>query len=233
MKAFLLAAGFGTRLRPLTDTTPKCLVPIQGTPLLEWWLRLFEKHGITEVLINTHYLYEQVRDYIEKHNRADNKVKLVEAYEPELLGSGGTVRANFDFVKDESEFFICYADNLTNINLTEMLQFHKEKQGLLTMGLFRANHPEQCGIAELDENYKITSFIEKPEHPKGDLANCGVYIAKPEIISRFPKREFLDFGKDVLPELINDMYGWETKDYLVDIGTPENYKRVQEEWREL
>ena len=87
MKAFLLAAGLGTRLRPITDNTPKCLVPICGKPMLSWWIELFEKHGITDVLINTHYLRDQVSDFINEHNKSNPKVTLYEAYEPVLIGS--------------------------------------------------------------------------------------------------------------------------------------------------
>ena len=94
MKAFLLAAGYGTRLRPLTNTTPKCLVPICGKPILTWWIQLFEKYNIQEVLINTHYLPNPVREFINEHNKSISKVKIKEFYEPLLLGSGGTILAN-------------------------------------------------------------------------------------------------------------------------------------------
>ena len=121
MKAFLLAAGYGTRLRPLTEIVPKCLVPINGKPLLRYWIDLFEKHGIDEVLINLHYLSEQVVKYVENENTS---IKWHFTYEQELLGSGGTIFANQDFIKDNEPFFICYADNLTNLNLTDMLNYH-------------------------------------------------------------------------------------------------------------
>jgi mannose-1-phosphate guanylyltransferase len=231
MKAFLLAAGFGTRLRPLTDQIPKCLVPIQGRPLLEWWLILLKRHGITEVLINTHYLAEQVQTYIAQYNAQGSGLTLTEFYEPTLLGSGGTVWANRDFVQNEREFLICYADNLTNLDLTSLLAAHRSGNQVLTMALFRAEHPEQCGIAILDESGKIVSFIEKPSSPKSNLANAGIYIAGQAVFDYFPKSSFLDLGKDVLPRLVGRMTGWETKDYLLDIGTPENYKKAQWEWK--
>ena len=126
MKAFLLAAGLGTRLRPLTYTIPKCLVPIQGRPLLAWWMDLFEKYHVSEVLINTNYLPDSVREFINVYNHMQKNVKLVESYEKELLGSGGTVLDNRSFVENEEEFFICYADNLTNVDLASMMSFHKK-----------------------------------------------------------------------------------------------------------
>ena len=229
MKAFLLAAGFGTRLRPLTDTTPKCLVPIAGKPLLEYWLELFRRHGIAEVLLNTHYLREQVRDFVDRHNRKGLLPRITEFYEPELLGSGGTVAANREFVAGEDSFFICYADNLTNMDLSGMQLFHKENGALLTMALFRAGNPSQCGIARLDEADRIIAFEEKPQCPRSNLANAGVDIAGPELFSYFPDRTFSDFGKDVLPKLVGRMAGWETRDYLLDVGSPANYQKAQED----
>lgn len=231
MKAFLLAAGLGTRLRPLTYTIPKCLVPIQGRPLLAWWMDLFEKYHVSEVLINTNYLPDPVREFINDYNRAQKNVKLVESYEKELLGSGGTVLDNRSFVENEEEFFICYADNLTNVDLASMMSFHKKNKALLTMGLFHTNNPKACGIAECDTEGKIQEFVEKPEQPKGNLANAGIYIANKKIYDYIPHRSFVDFGKDVLPELVGKMYGYPIKEYLLDVGTWPNYEKAQKEWR--
>lgn len=231
MKAYLLAAGYGTRLKPLTNTTPKCLVPIIGRPLLAWWFDLLLQHGVTEALVNTHYLADNVRNFITAYNAKHTGLDVREFYEPTLLGSGGTVLANKAFVKNEGNFYICYADNLTNINLTQMLNFHNSHNGVMTMALFRANYPSQCGIASLDDTGLVTSFIEKPERPASDLANAGVYIARQEIFKYFPANGFIDFGKDVLPQLVGRIYGWETKDYLLDIGTPDNYQKAQKEWQ--
>ena len=230
MKAFLLAAGLGTRLRPLTDTVPKCLVPIKGRPLLGWWLELLAKHKIDEVIINTHYLSEQVSEYIALHNSGGKSPRAIEFYEPKLLGSGGTVKANQDFVKDEECFLICYADNLTDIDLTAIIESHKKNEAKLTMALFRSPNPEQCGIARMDPEGRIIGFEEKPEKPKSNLANGGVYVADADIFEAIPDSKFSDFGKDVLPKLVGDMYGWETKSFILDIGTPENYKKAQKEW---
>ncbi|MBQ3446898.1 MAG: nucleotidyltransferase family protein [Synergistaceae bacterium] len=235
MKAFLLAAGLGTRLRPLTLTVPKCLVPIHSKPLLQWWVELFSQHGIREVMINTHYLREPVAEFIRANNSSGSGVTLHEAYEPELSGSGGMVRDNRNFVDGEDGFMIAYADNLTDANLTAFREFHRDtclkNGGLLSMALFRANHPEQCGIASLDDDMSITAFTEKPAHPSSSLANAGIYIASPEIFSYIPREGSADFGKDVLPRLVGKMYGWETDGYLLDIGTPENYSKAQQEWR--
>ncbi len=231
MKAFLLAAGLGTRLRPLTDTTPKCLIPICGKPLMEWWLELFSAHGVNEVLASTHYLPEQVLAFIHAYNSKGTGLRLCEFYEATLLGSGGTIAANRDFAKDEESFLICYADNLTDIDLSELREFHKTHDGILTMALFRTENPEQCGIAALGDGGKIKEFIEKPAAPKSNLANAGIYIARGGLFDYLPKSGFCDFGKDVLPKLAGNMYGFEITDFLMDIGTPERLYKARNMWK--
>ncbi len=230
MKAFLLAAGYGTRLRPLTNTIPKCLVPICGKPLLAWWVDLFEKYDVKEVMINTHYLPDAVREFIKRHNQKNKQVKLIEFYEPELLGSGGTILANKAFVENEEDFLICYADNLTNLNLKKLVEFHKTQTSLLTMALFHTNKPKECGIAAIDENGLIYEFVEKPQFPKSNLANAGVYVTNRNIFKYIPVKQTCDFGKDVLPKLVNKMYGYQINDYLLDIGNLDNYEKAQKEW---
>lgn len=232
MKAFLLAAGLGTRLRPLTDTIPKCLVPIDGKPLLEWWMNLFARYGVEEVLLNTHYLPEKVRAFLHSYAARDGAVHVREYYEPELLGSGGTVAANRDFVGDDKTFLICYADNLTNADLGELVRFQQERGGILTMALFRTNTPEQCGIAETAPDGRILTFTEKPERPAGNLANAGIYVADRALFEVLPSGGFCDFGKDILPKLVGQMYGFPLREYLIDIGTPENLERARKEWHD-
>ncbi|MBR6452350.1 MAG: nucleotidyltransferase family protein [Lachnospiraceae bacterium] len=231
MKAFLLAAGMGSRLKPITDTIPKCLVPIAGHSMLDWWAKLFIEAGVSEVLINTHYLHEQVHDYIERFNAENTKLQWTEAYEETLRGSGGTVRDRWDFVKDEEDFLICYADNLTDMNLKKMISYHLDTKARFTMGLFHTGVPKQCGIVSLDENGIVTEFVEKPENPKSDLANAGVYIANRSIRELLTDKEVLDFGKDVLPALVGQMHGYPISSYFIDIGTMENYHKAQEDWK--
>lgn len=233
MKAFLLAAGFGTRLRPLTDTTPKCLIPVWGKPVMEWWLRLFAEHGVTEVLVNTHYLADQVRDFLHEWNTRCGNPMVTEYYEETLLGSGGTVAANRGFIGDDDNFLICYADDLTDVDLTAFQKFHQTHNGILSMALFHTNRPRECGIATVDEAGRIIAFEEKPAQPVSNLANAGLYIARKSLFEYLPKdKELLDFGKDVLPRLVGNMYGWQTEGYLLDIGTMENYEKANREWQQ-
>jgi mannose-1-phosphate guanylyltransferase len=238
VRAILLAAGKGTRLKPFTDTVPKCLMPIHGKTLLEIWLDLFEKYGISDVLINTHHHSAKVEGFIEdiiKHRR----IKIITSHERELLGSGGTVFANRDFVADTDDFIIAYADNLTDINLDKMIDSHRlfrSKGGIITIGLFRAPDPTSCGIVVFDEENRILDFTEKPINPKSNLANCGIYISTQEIFNYLDicmdkkKNGVLDFGFHVLPELAGKMFGYEIKGYLRDIGTSNSYHKALEEW---
>ncbi len=173
VRVLLTAAGVGARLRPITDRLPKCLVPIGGRQLLDYWFDAFEHAGIRHVLINTHHLPEQVREYIAQKN-ATGKFEVVETYEPVLLGSAGTITANDEFVPPMSrpgvppgssprdagqdaapsktvgqEVLIIYSDNLSNIDLAKFLEYHRSHNDPFSMLLFRAQFPEKSGIAEL------------------------------------------------------------------------------------
>lgn len=227
MNVFLLAGGLGTRLRPLTDHTPKCLVPVRGRPLIDYWFDLFDKFEVDDVLINLHHLPDQVEAHFENHPWRD-RVRLF--HEPELLGSAGTVRANRDFVEDE-DFLVCYADNLTDTDLSVIWQRHQKGDSVLTMGLFHTPFPKECGIATLDAEGKITEFKEKPKDPQSDLANAGIYAVSSEIFDVIGDQAALvDFGFDVIPKLTGRMAGVAIEGFLMDVGTPERYEAVQKLW---
>src|SRR5439155_1849865 len=162
MKAFLLAAGNGTRLRPLTEGTPKCLLPIRGVPLLSIWLELCRRHGIDEVLINVHAQPDAVRKYLAT---AQNCIQVKIFEEPKLLGSAGTIAANRDWVSHEMLFWILYADVLTNMNLRALLDFHMAQQTAATLAIYRVPDPSRCGIVTLNAKGVVTSFVEKPRIP--------------------------------------------------------------------
>lgn len=230
MKAFLLAAGLGTRLKPITNSIPKCLVDICGKPLLGWWIDLFQKHAINKVLINLHHFSEQVIYFIESYN---HNLSIEYFYEERLLGSGGTLRANKDFVKEESSFFICYADNLTNYNLTEFFNFHKSKMSDFSMSLFKTDQPTAKGIALLNSDNVIIDFEEKPKKPKSEMANAGIYISSPRILDFITNDQTTDIGFDLLPKLVGRMTGWKTSDYLIDIGTYKDLEKAKIEWEKI
>lgn len=237
MKAFLLAAGLGTRLRPYTDVLPKCLMPIHDKPLLEIWFDLLSHYGVSEVLLNTHHHADQVAAFLDDY-RQRKAIKVIAVHEPKLLGSAGTLWHNRDFVTDQKDFIIAYADNLTNINLSKLIDFHgdiRSMGGVFTMGLFRAPDPWLRGIAVLDDQQRIIAFEEKPETPRGNLANAGVYIAGNEIFSSFNglisgRNQVIDIACDLLPNLMGRMFGVPVEGFLQDIGTPQTYEDAVVQW---
>lgn len=227
MKAFLLAAGNGTRLRPLTDRVPKCLLPIQGVPMLEIWLALCRRAGITEVLLNMHAHAPAVHAYLAQH-RNGPQVKVFD--EPELLGSGGTLAANRDWVAAEECFWVLYADVLTNVDLTAMLDFHRAHKVAATIGVYRVPDPSRCGIVTLDAQARVTGFVEKPANPSSNLAFSGILVATPELLESIPDERPIDLGGGVLERLAGRMAAYEGNGYTLDIGTPANYEHAQATW---
>lgn len=228
VKALLLAGGLGTRLRPLTLTTPKCLIPIGGQLLLDYWFDRFDEAGVLDVLINNHHLPEQVREYIQGRN-ASGDFHVEEAFEPELLGSAGTVHANRALADDAADILIVYADNLSLMDLSAFLEFHVSHPDPLTMALFHTQYPSMCGIAELDDEKRVTAFVEKPEEPKSDLANAGVYALSAEAYREVADMDVFDFGFDVLPKFVGRMRGWTWDGYHRDIGSLESLEQAQKD----
>ncbi len=226
MRALLLAAGLGTRLRPLTDTTPKCLVPIKGQPLLGIWLERLTQARIGPFLINTHYLAEQVEDFIETSPYRD-QVRLVN--ELELHGTAGTLITNLDFFQGEDGLLI-HADNYCLADFTAFQQAHcsRPPECLMTMMTFRTDEPSSCGIVELDQRGVVVGFHEKVDKPPGNLANGAVYILSAELLKRLGTdlHTVTDFSTEVLNRFVGHIYSYETSEVFLDIGTPETYAQA-------
>lgn len=224
MKAILLAAGKGKRLRPLTNEIPKCLLTIGGKPLIEYWFDMFQKYKISDVLINGHYKADLLESFIDDvKNRYDFNILYV--YEKELIGTGGTIKNNWEFIKEEKYFLVCHGDNFTNINLSDFLNFHIEKKSELSIALFHTDIPEQCGIVEkMDSCKKIIKFTEKPKNPKSDIASAAIFIMSPKIINLFPNKKVIDFSKEIMPLYQGNMYGYMIDGFNIDIGTIDNYE---------
>jgi len=226
MLAFLLAAGSGTRLRPITDSVPKCLVPIAGKPLISYLLDLLGLHGATKVVINGHHLHTQVAAYLASTRRP---FEIVLNYEPVLLGSAGTLRANRQLAVDAEDFLVVYADNLTDANLSQLRACHRQSGTLATIGLFRTPTPEGCGVVSLDDCGVVIDFQEKPKQPRSNLAFAGLMAASPALLEEIPDTIPCDLGRDVLAKLRGRISGWEINGYLRDVGTPESYQQAQTE----
>lgn len=226
MKAILLAGGYGTRLRPLTNTTPKCLVPIKGKPLLEIWLERLTQAGISPFLINTHYLADQVNDFIAQSPYQD-QVTLV--YEPALLGTAGTLMANLDFFQGEDGLLI-HADNYCLADFTSFVAAHRQRppECLLTLMTFRTDTPSTCGIVELNAQNIVVGFHEKVANPPGNLASGAICILSHKFLEWMEdkKGQFHDFSKEVLPLFLNQIYSYETQNTFIDIGSREAYQKA-------
>lgn len=227
MKGFLLAAGVGTRLRPLTNTIPKCLVPIRGAPLLGIWLEWCAMYGIDEILLNAHAHSERVREFVDAYR---GPVRVTLTHEPDLLGSAGTLHVNRDFVAGEREFAVLYADVLTNCRFDRLLDFHRIRHSPVTLGTYRVPNPTQCGIIVTDDAGKVVEFVEKPQFPKSDTAFSGILIGGPALLDRIPEKIPSDIGFDVLPQLVGEMFAFPIDEYVFDIGTLEKYEQAQREW---
>ena len=229
LRALLLAAGIGTRLRPITLHTPKCLVPIGGEPLLGRWLRKLEKAGCDSVLINTHYLAEKVEAFLKRWQSPAMAVKTV--YEPELLGTAGTLLANQEFFVGATGLLI-HADNAMAGDVKEFVTAHRNRQArcLLTMLSFKTNTPSSCGIIEIDKQQVVEAFHEKMIDPPGNRANGALYAFEQDFLDQLNLMNPTpsDFSTEVIPNFLGRIQSWHTHHAYLDIGTPEALTSAQE-----
>ncbi len=213
---------------PLTRTMPKCMVPIDGEPLLAIWLAHLAREGVHDVLVNVSQHVGQVERFLE--SRQWNLTVQVEC-EHQPRGSAGTVLARRDFVAGQESFYVLYADNLTDISLAPLAALHTRHTAPITIGLFRAPVPTAAGIVQLSETGLVLAFEEKPEQPIGNLANAGVYLARQSIFDCIPVgSSIVDFGHDVLPRLVGSMRGCVLNGFFMDIGTPETLAEATTGW---
>jgi mannose-1-phosphate guanylyltransferase len=227
MKAFLLAAGLGTRLRPITDTVPKCLLEVGGRTMLDIWLDSLGEAGVDEVLLNTHHLADLVEEHVARRSGLPS-VRI--SHEPELLGSAGTMLANRDFVEGEEMFLAVNADNLTSFDPAVLVDAHRAGGAMATLSVFHAPRPTECGIVEVSGG-RVVSFEEKPAQPRGDLANAGMYAFSPEVLSEIEEPLPKDIGFDLLARLVGRATAVTIGDaYFLDIGTPAALERARREW---
>lgn len=202
MRALLLAAGEGTRLRPLTDTVPKAMVPVAGIPVLERNVRWLAAAGVTDLAINLHHLPEAVQKHFGDGSRLDVRIRW--SYEPELLGTAGALAPLRTWLSDES-FLVVYADNIITCSIAAMEAVHARLGAIATVALWEREDPSASGVAELDGE-RIVRFVEKP--PPGTTeshwVSAGVIICEPAILGLVGEAAPLDFGHDVLPRVLRE-----------------------------
>ncbi len=215
MKAMVLAAGLGTRLRPLTYEITKPMVPVLDRPVMAHILDLLQRHGFEEVVANLHYFPDSIRAYFGE--------ELSYRHEPELLGTAGGVRGCAEFFGEEP-FLVISGDALTDIDLSAFVARHRETGGIATLAVKRVRDTREYGVVLHDRDGRITGFQEKPEPDEAlsDLGNCGIYIFDPAIFEHFPERPFVDWAQDVFPALLEHdvpFHIHEVHDYWNDVGS--------------
>jgi len=222
-----MAAGYGTRLEPLTLAVPKPMVPIANKPTMQHNIELLRRHGIKRIIANIHYHPEQIVNYFS--DGREFGVDLSYSYEEELMGTaGGVFRMGRVVEHIDETFVVLSSDALTDINLKELIKFHKAKKALATIALSKVQDVEQFGVLSLDENSRVSGFQEKPkrDEAKSNFVNAGIYVFEPEIFDMIPKGEFFDFGKQLFPKLIEEnlpVFGYEMVEYWSDVGTLDAY----------
>ena len=228
IKALLLAAGLGSRLKPLTLNIPKCLVEINHKPVIEFWFEKFEKIKIQEVIINTHYLHQKVEKYLE--TQYFRKFLLKTIFEKRLLGTAATLIKNRRFFYGSLGLLI-HADNFTNIDLEVLINAHKNKPKncILTMLTFSAKEPQKCGIVKLDNKGIMSAFYEKAINPPGNIANGAVYLFEDEFLEwlTLNNPDAKDFSTEIIPKLIGKIFTYHTDSIYIDIGTPESLEEAR------
>ena len=225
-KAVLLVGGRGTRLRPLTDKTPKALLKVQGKTIAEHLFDLLKKYGIRDVILCTGYLKDKIKEYFGDGSKIGINTTYVEENEP--LGTAGPLKLAKKHLKDS--FIVSNGDELKNINIPRMFRLHKRKNALATIALTTVDDPSHYGVARLDGS-RIIEFVEKPSKPISNLINAGFYIIEPEVIDMVPDG-FTMLEKDVFPKLaqLGRLRGFPFAGQWFDIGNIERYKIAERNW---
>ena len=227
MKAMILAAGVGSRLDPLTRNIPKPMVPIVNRPVMEHIVELLAKHGFNDIMVNLHYLADQIETYFGDGSKWG--VNIHYSKEERLWGDAGSVKRCEDFFDDT--FVVVGGDDLADLDLTRIVRIHKEKKALATIALSLVDDPSEYGIALLNERGRITRFLEKPrgEVIFSNMANTGVYIFEPQVLELIPKGVPYGFGNNVFPMLLEQkarFYGYLSSSYWRDVGNLKQYQQT-------
>jgi mannose-1-phosphate guanylyltransferase len=224
INALLLAAGEGMRLQPLTKHWPKCLMPIHGKPLMEYWLSdLFEINPVS-IFVNTSYLSSIVEEYLSR-DRFAGRIEVLK--EEVLLGTGGTLLSIKDRLRDKPTLVI-HGDNWCGMKISDLIDHHQKYRPAhctITMMTFKTNTPETCGIVELDSDNVVQAFHEKMPGVHGNLANAAVYIIEPEILFWMEERDIFDFSTEVLPNFVGQIFTVHNDQFHRDIGNIESLRK--------
>ena len=227
MKAIILVGGEGTRLRPLTYSTVKAMVPVLNKPFIEYVIRHLSNHNINEIILALGYKPDSITDYFGDASQLGTK--LVYSVEPAPLGTAGAVKNAEQYIDDT--FFVINGDIFTDLNLTDMLDFHKNKGAKVTIALTPVDDPTRFGVVETNNQQRVTRFVEKPswEQVTSNMINAGIYILDVEILKRIPQGKRFMFEQDVFPKLLSNgepVFGYATETYWIDMGNPEKFLQL-------
>jgi mannose-1-phosphate guanylyltransferase / phosphomannomutase len=229
VKAVVMAGGEGTRLRPMTANQPKPLLPVVNKPIMEHVLLLLKRHGFTETVVTVQFLASLVRNYF--GDGEDVGMSLQYATEEMPLGTAGSVKNAEDELRADP-FLVISGDALTDIDLSALVQYHKDNSALVTVALTRVPNPLEFGIIIVDEDGRIQRFLEKPTWGQvfSDTVNTGIYVMEPEVLAEVPAGVSVDWSGDVFPQLLKSgapLYGWIADGYWEDVGSHESYLKAQ------
>lgn len=235
MKAVIIAGGLGTRLRPLTYNIPKPIVPVVDVPFIVHQIELLKQHGIDEIIVNLHYLPNAIKDAL--GNGKQFGVKLYFSLEKEPLGTAGAVKNAEEYFRNDPDPLVVFnGDVLTDINITKLIDYHREKRSKATIALTPVDDPTAYGLVLMDKDGRVTEFLEKPsferiEGLKQTEINAGIYILDPQVFKRVPKDERYMFEHHLFPGLLRDgepVYGFTSEHYWLDIGNDRKYRMAHE-----
>ncbi|MDA4111249.1 MAG: sugar phosphate nucleotidyltransferase [Thaumarchaeota archaeon] len=224
MHAVVMAGGEGSRLRPLTSTRPKPLVPVVNRPILWHVLRLVQKHDISEAHITLHYLADQITTAFARAK--DLNIHLNYSFEDKPLGTAGSVKAIEQELSDI--FLVISGDVMTDFDLTRLIEFHKKKGAMVTIGLARVQNPLEYGVVMTDPEGRISRFLEKPGWSEvfSDTVNSGIYVISKEALREIDPEKQYDFSKELFPKLLKrgePIYALPLDGYWCDVGIPSQY----------
>jgi len=227
VKAVILVGGEGTRLRPLTYLTVKAMVPVLNKPFIEYIFRHLSRHNITEIILAVGYKPDRITEYFTEEKHID--AKLVYSIETNPMGTAGAVK-NADAYID-GRIFAMNGDIFTDLDFTDMLEFHRNKGAKVTIALTPVEDPTRFGVVETDRNQRVSRFVEKPRRQEvtSNMINAGVYIIEREVLRHIPVGKYCMFEHDIFPALVKDgepVFGYTTHAYWMDMGTPEKYLQL-------
>ncbi len=228
MKALVLIGGHGTRLRPLTYTTTKAMLPIVNQLYLDRLIRRLEASDVSDIVFAVSYLATDLQAYLEQQ-KSNYRVRMTCSIEPQPLGSAGALRFNSRFLDDT--FLLLNGDILTDLDYLEMVRYHRAQKALVTVNTTQLPDPTRFGVIDTDSSGRVTSWQEKPtlQEARSNWVNVGVWVIEPSLLSSIPEHRFVSLEREVLQDLVStrdSFYAFRSHGYWADIGTPESYAQI-------